>query len=385
MASIIYLHQYFRLPSERGPWRSYMIAEDLVKQGFDVTVVTSHNGHEVIHRTVNGIKIIYLPISYKQSMSYPQRIIAFGSFALSAIGQLHRLRHAKVLLATSTPLTVGIVGWWWKKAYRKFFMFEVRDLWPDAPIALGAVKGKVYKKLLYALEQSIYTSADQLIALSPSIAEHIRLKSPSKPVLTLPNFSDCSIFTPKEKTSQKLCIAYTGSFGKANDPQFLKSFATTLLLEFGDRVRLRFAGSGTYFDEVKDALLPWSGQVTFQENLDQVQTAELLAMADIALVSFLPLPVMETGSPNKVFDGLASGCAIAMNTKGWLWQEIEQAQAGIYLHPSDKNQWKAQFMRLLDNPLELQQMKQKARLLAEEKFSKNSAVKIFSESAKKWL
>src|SRR6185312_16720347 len=95
-----------------------------------------------------------------------------------------------IVYATSTPLSVAIPAMVIKWLKGTPFIFEVRDLWPEVPIQMGAIKNKFIIKLLYKLEKKIYTSAKHVVALSPGMYDGV-IKygiSPDK-VSMVPNMS----------------------------------------------------------------------------------------------------------------------------------------------------------------------------------------------------
>ena len=70
-----------------------------------------------------------------------------------------------MLFATSTPLTAGIPGIFARWLRRKKFVFEVRDLWPEIPKAMGVINNPWVLGAMSAPEW-IYKSAHKLIDLS---------------------------------------------------------------------------------------------------------------------------------------------------------------------------------------------------------------------------
>ena len=52
-------------------------------------------------------------------------------------------------------------------------MFEVRDLWPEAPIQMGALRNPLAQRLARALERFVYARSARLIALSPGIRDGV--------------------------------------------------------------------------------------------------------------------------------------------------------------------------------------------------------------------
>src|SRR5690606_36940722 len=77
---------------------------------------------------------------------------------------------------------------------------------------------------------------------------------------------------------------------------------------------------------------------------------EVLNVTDAAFISYQPLPVLETGSPNKYFDALAAGKMIAVNFKGWINDEIEAYACGIFVDPLIPEAFRMKVSALAMNP-----------------------------------
>jgi len=155
---VTYIHQYFTTPDQGGGTRSYEMGRRLVKMGHQVRMITTSResgfgGWKV--RTVDGIEVHELGVPYSNHMGNVRRIFAFLHFAVMASLRVTQLP-ADVIFATSTPLTVAIPGIIGSTLRRRPLVFEVRDLWPDVPIALGALKSPVTKWLARALERLVY-------------------------------------------------------------------------------------------------------------------------------------------------------------------------------------------------------------------------------------
>src|SRR5690606_32160141 len=168
---LIYIHQYFKFPDETGGTRSYDLASSFVKKGIDITVVTATSDEKYntkqrwteIER--EGIKINYIYLPYGNHMSYLKRSLVFFKFLWFTSFRLLKLK-GDIVLATSTPLTIGIPALVKKWFGKTPFVFEVRDVWPEAVIAIGAIKNKLMQKVLYGLEKMIYKNAIAIVSLS---------------------------------------------------------------------------------------------------------------------------------------------------------------------------------------------------------------------------
>ena len=106
---ILYIHQYFKTPSEAGGTRSYWLAKKLVDSGFNVTLYTTSDNlnEKKVVEIVDGIKVVYIRLPYSQKMNISQRLYSFVSFMIKATFFALKEKNIDLIFATSTPLTVG--------------------------------------------------------------------------------------------------------------------------------------------------------------------------------------------------------------------------------------------------------------------------------------
>ena len=192
--TILYIHQYFKTP-ETGPCRSWFIAKSMVENGHKVVLISGHNQNKRLIKHIDGIEVRYIPNLYKNDFGFYRRALSFFSFLLKAFFESLKIK-ADLVYASSTPLTVGCIALLLFKLKKKPYVFEVRDVWPKAPIELGYINHAWPKKLLYRLEKKIYQHAEKIIALSPPMEEHVLKITPEKPVRVIPNMSDLNLFSP---------------------------------------------------------------------------------------------------------------------------------------------------------------------------------------------
>jgi glycosyltransferase involved in cell wall biosynthesis len=380
---VIYIHQYFRTPEQGGAVRSYHLAKGLIEAGIEVEMITAHDQLNYDQRWIEGIKVHYLPVPYEQKFGFLKRTWAFLKFVRQCKSLLEKLTRPDLLYITSTPLTTGIIGLWAKKRKAIPYVFEVRDLWPEAPIQVGALQNPIFIQWLKRLEKRIYNQALSLVALSPGIASQIKQVCPNVEVALIPNFSDLTRFFPQEKPSQipynldlraNLTIAYTGALGLVNAVEELLDLAQ-LAQERGKEWNFLIMGEGSHLDSLqqkaKDLNLKY---VRFLPFGNKEKVNEVLSLADFAWISFAHYPVLKTNSPNKFFDALASGKAILVNHKGWVHDLVKTHDLGISFLPGKWDKAFRHLEELENNPSEIQRMGQMSRKLAETYFSKELAV-----------
>ena len=396
---ILYFHQHFSTPKGSAGIRSYAMAHSLIRNGHQVTMVCGSFGagqtglsqpfEKGMRRgDVDGIEVIEFELPYSNSLSFLQRILIFLSFAFKSI-KVALFEKYDVLFATTTPLTAGIPGIFAKWFRRKPFVFEVRDLWPELPKAMGVIKNPVVLWLMSVLEWTSYHSADRLVGLSPGIVEGIvkRGIDPEK-VASIPNGCDLDIFAtdhqswrPEQVSGNDLMAIFTGTHGLANGLDAVIDAAVELQKRGRNDIKLVLVGDGMQ----KKPLIASAQQleltnVVFHEPVNKNKLAALMASADIGLQILANIPAFYYGtSPNKFFDYIAAGLPVLNNYPGWLADSITDRKCGFAVPPENPSAFADALEYAADHRNELKEMGVNAQQLAREQFNREDLSQKFSE------
>ncbi len=384
---VLLIHQHFKTPKSGGAIRSYYLAKALVDLGIQVEVITAGNKVSQKEESYEGILLHNLTIPYDNAFGFLARIFSFIRFTVAATSYSKKIKNINYCYAISVPLTVGLIAIWIKRFRKIPFIFEVGDLWPEAPIQMGFVQNYFLKEILYNLEKRIYRSADSIVALSPAIKIEIEKKVPGKTVHLIPNFADCDFYTPAEKieatenkfgTKGKFVVSYIGAIGLANGLDYFLEFANASR-KANLPIHFFICGEGALRDRLKNnaAHLKLTN-LTFVDFQTRDGVRELMNVTDAAFISYKNLPVLETGSPNKFFDGLAAGKLIIVNFGGWIKNEIEDARCGFFVDPNHPTDFIKKIAPFLSNQNELKKFQSASRLLAESKYSRQLLSAQFS-------
>lgn len=378
--NVLLLHQHFNTPVSGGAIRSYYLAKALIDNGINVQVITAYHGKIFKREKFEGIDIAYLPIPYHNRFGFIARSWAFLKYTWYVIKRSNQLKHVDCCYAISVPLTVGWAAQWIKWRYKIPFIFEVGDLWPDAPIQLEVVKNYFFKSLLYRMEKSIYNSADSIVALSPSIQIAIEKKVPDKKVYLLPNMADCEHYVPQRKdpaleekyqVDGKFVISYIGAVGLANGLDYLLECANASR-KAELPIHFFICGDGALVNRLKGNVRQMElTNLTFIDFTDRDGVKELLNVTDATFICYKAVPILETGSPNKFFDGLAAGKLILINFGGWIKEEIEGSRCGIYIDPYQPTDFIKKIKPFLSDSELLTAFQKASRHLAETKFARS--------------
>lgn len=390
---IIYLHQYFNTPEMSGGTRSYEMARRLVAMGHEVNMMTSwreEDGHKGWYETdESGIHVHWLPVPYSNNMGYGERIGAFFTFAWAAARKAATLP-ADLVFATSTPLTIALPGAYaaWRKNVP--MVFEVRDLWPELPIAVGALRNPLLRSAARMLERFAYAKSERIVALSPGMKEGVvQTGYPAEKVAVIPNSSDLDLFDPEKadakdfrrqhpELGQAPLIVYTGALGLINGVDYLPRIAAaSKALGYGPQ----FAVIGHKGQEEGKVRATAGELEVLGDNFHMYPAVpkntmpNILAAADIALSLVVDLKPLWANSANKFFDALASGTPIAINYEGWQAELLEKTGAGIVLPPNNPDEAARRLQAFIADTKRLKDAGYAARKLAEERFSRDKLAK----------
>ncbi|MEQ9592318.1 MAG: glycosyltransferase family 4 protein [Cyclobacteriaceae bacterium] len=382
---VLILHQHFKTPQPGGAIRSYYLARALVESGADVEVITAHDkAYE--KKVVEGIAVHYLRVPYRNSYGFIRRAWAFLQFLRKSVSKAGSIKNVDLCYAISVPLTVGLAAIRIKKRYGIPYYFEVGDLWPDAPIQMGFLRNPVLKTYLLKLERGIYGQSEGIVALSPSIKRTIEEKSPDARVALIPNMADTEFFQKVSKSQAletkyelngKFVVSYIGAIGFANGLDYMLKCAEAARMAAAP-VHFFICGEGADFARLKVRTNRLAlGNLTFLEFRDREGVRELLSVADAVFVCYKPFKILETGSPNKFFDGLAAGKLIVVNFGGWIKKEIEDHRCGINVDPHDAGDFVRKIRPFITDKMLLQNYQFNARTLAENKYSRNELSHAF--------
>lgn len=393
---ILYFHQYFNTPEMSGGTRSYEMARRLVAAGHEVHMITSwvNETDKTDWYTTEeaGIHVHWFPNYYNNKMSYLDRIKAFFKFAFHAAKKGKSFKNVDVVFATSTPLTIALPAVAAAKKLNVPMVFEVRDLWPELPIAMGALKNKFTQKLAYVLESWAYKNSDSIIALSPGMRDGIVKAGYSyNKIAVIPNSSDNELFEVSSSLvenfrskfdwlGKRKLVVYTGTFGIINGVSYLVDLAEEVY-KLDSEIRFLLIGAGAEFELVKEYAKKKSVlnvNLFIMNSIPKKEIPIILKAATLSTALFIDKPEMRANSANKFFDSLAAGTPILINYGGWMVDIIENYNCGLVVWNKTIEQSATDLVEFLVDESKLAQAASNAKKLAQTQFDRDNLALQFS-------
>jgi len=383
---ILYVYQYFSTP--KGSWgtRVYEYAREWIEKGHEVTVVTSIYSKSdlkaekfIERREIEGIKLIILNIKIDNKQHPVKRIWTFIQYACLASWFAMREKY-DVIIASSGPISVGIPGLLAKNFKKRKFVFEVRDLWPDTAITMGFVKSRMIQRMMYGFEKICYNNSDLIVTLSPGSKKNIEMRYRDYNIISVPNAANIELFQSgiiSEKMrlngleKHKYAI-YTGNIGPVNNSRMLFKAAGILKQKGTHNLKIVLVGDGQEKEILKEEAAEQSLDDHFLV-LDLMPKDELVPLIKNSLVSLIPLankPLLDTSSPNKLFESLAAGVPVIQTTNGWIKQLLDENNCGFTVDADHPEILAEKLEQMADNPGLVKEMGENAKKLAVADFDK---------------
>lgn len=385
---IVYLHQYFNTDEMAGSTRSAEMARRFAAAGHEVHIVTSRReaggapGWQVSH--LDGYQVHWCTVPYSNRMGVTARLRAFADFALRSCQRSASL-DGDVIFATSTPLTIAIPGAYAAWRARAPMVLEIRDLWPELPIAIGALRGGFLIWLARALERWAYRRSTRIVALSPGMRDGaIAAGAEPTAITVVPNAADLTRFAAAGEEVARVVagqpwingrpiVLYAGTLGRMNGVGYLARLARAML-DRGSDACFIVIGDGAELDAIQAEAVQlgvWQRNFYRLPPVPKREVAAWFAAATVVSSLFIDLPEMRANSANKFFDGLAAGKPVMINYAGWHADLIAAHRCGILLPPSDPALAAERLMTALNDPGALAAMGKASQALAEAQFDRD--------------
>ncbi|WP_438005608.1 glycosyltransferase family 4 protein [Sorangium sp. So ce321] len=399
---ILYVSPYF--PPEAGApaARVSELSRAWRRAGHEVTVLTGMPNHPTgvippeyrgrlrIEEDFHGVRVLRTWIYAAANRGKVRRSLAYGSFALSALTLAqHELPRADVLIATSPQFLTAVAGYGIAKLRGLPFVFEVRDLWPESIVAVGALpEAHALVRGLTLVEEHLYRAADEIVVVTRSFRERLVARGvPADKIDVIRNGVDLGRFTPSSRATplraelgfgDRLVVAYVGTHGMAHGLSAVLDVAHGL--RDRDDIRFLFVGDGAERASLEARARELGlSSVTFLGARPRDAMNEVYATADICLVPLRKTELFQTVIPSKIFEILAMERPIVISVDGEARSIIEEAQAGLFAPPEDVAAMTRAILDLASDPDRRRRMAEAGRAYVTRSFDRDTLARDYVE------
>jgi glycosyltransferase involved in cell wall biosynthesis len=368
---VLFITQYFTPEVGATQTRIHAFARACLARGHRVTVLTefpnhphgrippAYRGRVAARETLDGFSVVRVWVCATPEKTTGTRLALYGSFfALATAAGLGMGNPPDVVLATSPPLPVGLAGWIVARLRGARFVLDVRDLWPAAALAVGAITRPCLVRLAARLEGFLYRHADRITTVTRGFARHIAplARDPSC-VTWLPNGA-ADVFDPvREDPAVRARLAQDGSFLVVFAGLHGMAQGLDTVLEAAAQLRRRanvvfcLIGDGPAKARlIQQAAERGLANVRFLPTVPLADVPPYLLAADALLVPLRRHPVFDTFVPSKLYDFLACARPVILMADGEAREILETSGGGLHTPPGDAAALATAIERLLAMP-----------------------------------
>jgi colanic acid biosynthesis glycosyl transferase WcaI len=361
---ILYVSQYF--PPEMGApaARAAELASHWAQAGHEVSVLTGFPNHptgvvppewrgrlrRLTYREKVGRVDVYRtwlwPLPNRKAH---ERMRNYASFCVSAALRGLTIPRPDVIIASSPQLLVGLSGWWIAVARQLPFVFEVRDLWPESLVAVGAGdEDSLLHHALAAVAKFLYQRSDRIVVVTPAFQQHLmeRWRVAAEKIAVVENGVETDIFAPapaaanhalrKELGAEaKFLVCYIGTMGMAHGLETLLDAAHQLQRQSSNAMFL-LVGEGAEKARIKIAAQSRGlANVRFLDQQPREKIPAFISASDACLVLLKKTDIFKTVIPTKMLEFMSCARPVILGVEGQAREIIEAAGAGLVIQPEN--------------------------------------------------
>jgi glycosyltransferase involved in cell wall biosynthesis len=277
-----------------------------------------------VRETIDGIVHHWVRAPSGIHASRTHRMLNYAGFAAAAGTVAAFLPRPDVLFISSPPLPVANVGTLLARRFRRPYVLEVRDIWPESAAAVGWLSrhSSIYRVLERASRWSTSRAAGVVVP-TPGLVDDVRGHGARRVEVVTGAVRDRAPSPEaRVRTRAELGVApderlfvYVGAIGVANGLDMLLDAVERL--PAGTRAAFVVAGDGSARVELEGRLRSRPlAHVTLLPPAEPDRVAELLAAADVCLHLLARSELFHGALPNKILDYLSAHRPFITTTPG---------------------------------------------------------------------
>lgn len=350
-----------------------------ISAGHTVTVLTGFPNHPtgivpleyrrkiwrlVLRENIDGLRVVrtwLLPFANRKAI---RRMLNYASFCISSAVVGSFMARPDIVIATSPQLLVGLSGWWISRWKRLPFVLEVRDLWPESLVAVGAgSEDAFFYRTMAKLAAFLYERSTRIVVVTPAFKRHLidLWGIPEEKVVVVENGVETETFQPDATdcagvdlrevwgAKNKFVVCYIGTIGMAHGLETLLNTAAELQESRPD-VLFVLAGEGAEKEHIM--ALAREKKLSNLRFLDQQPRATIpayIAASDVCLVLLKKTDVFKTVIPTKMLEFMSCARPVILGVDGQARELLERAQAGLFVEPENSDALGDAILKLADD------------------------------------
>lgn len=379
LVRILFLSHYFPPEGNAPATRVHALAKHWVRAGHEVTVVTCapnvpsgvvYDGYRnrlVQSETIDGIRALRVWTYLAANRGSARRIVNYLSYMTSAVAAAPFLPRPDVVVATSPQFFCGWAGVLVSRLRRVPLVLEIRDIWPESIVAVGAMRSRGLMAGLERIERAMYAAASRIVTVGDGYREQLEARGADRGrIAVIPNGVDRETFVPRAPEPEirvrfgledRFVCGYVGTVGMASGLDTVLRAARLLQASGVERHVFLIVGDGAEREALeRSAAADRLDNVVFTGRLDKREIPAVLATIDVCLVHLRDTPLFSTVLPSKLFEAAAMARPVILGVRGQAARLVEEAGCGVCMAPENEHELVRILERLAADPELCQRM-----------------------------
>jgi glycosyltransferase involved in cell wall biosynthesis/uncharacterized heparinase superfamily protein len=368
---ILFLTHYYPPEVNAPANRVSELAREWTHAGHEVAVVTCAPNHpygklqppyrnRLFQReNFDGVEVIRVWTYLASNEGFFQRILNYLSFLISVSAQVRRLPAADIVISTSPQFFCGLAGFIIARVKRAPWVLEIRDLWPESIVTVGAMRRSVLIRLLEKIESWNYRTADHIVSVTKSFTPHFIERGADQGKISVitngvdlkafENAPDAEAFRHMHELRGKFVASYVGTHGMAH--RLETSLEAAELTRDDPRIAFLMVGAGAE----RDRLIALKTQksldnVVMLPQMPRTAMKNVWGASDVSLVLLKDDPLFRKVIPSKIFEAMAMRCPIILGVEGEAKEIVVDGRCGIAIRPGNAGDLATALRQLAADP-----------------------------------
>jgi len=300
---------------------------------------------------VDGIDVVRVWTYLRPNPGRVALIMNYLSYFCSALfAFVFFVRRPNVIVATTPQFFCGLAGVAASWLKWRPLLLEVRDIWPESIVTVGALRRGVVIGVLESLERLMYRSAKNIVTVGPGYRENITSKvDVGERISIVTNGVDADHFAPQDdcermrqrfELGERFVCSYIGTVGMAHGLEIMIRAAQKFQTMGREDVVFFVVGGGARLAELESEVrrLGLENLIKFTGRLDKSKIPDALAASDTCLVHLNKVDLFQHVIPSKIFETMAMQRPIIMGVRGRAREIVLAARCGVALEPENDQQ-----------------------------------------------
>ena len=401
---ILFLTDNFPPETNAPATRTFEHTRRWVRWGAHVRVITTapnfpagrifsgYSNRLLQRETLEGIEIVRVWTYITANEGFIRRTLDYVSFMVTGFIAGLFMRRVDLIVCTSPQFFTACAAYMLSVIKRRPFVFELRDLWPDSILAVGAMRDSAAIRALKRLEYFLYRKAALIVSVTNSFKRVLSSNgvSPEK-IAVVPNGADLAGFLPGEKPADlverhalhgKFVAAYIGTIGMAHGLDTILNAAESLR----DDGRIAFLIVG---DGAERLALQRSAEqrglrnIVFVGPVNKEDVKRYWQLCDATLVLLKDKALFQHVLPSKMFEAMATARPIVLGVRGESADVLQAAAAGVAIPPENPGALAEALKELAISPQKAREMGERGRRYVEREFDRDQLAAMMLEALRR--